>query len=211
MVWWGLWAEEVPLPLILVDVLRVVDLAIVGVPKGGLMCDLLVERVCVKVSLLVVMTVESAVVVVPIAEAAGANVEETIEADKETRVEADGEAAGVKAEETTAEAEDNTEEIDVRGGGKRVLLIVSGGSEIGPDGKRLLSIELMAFSVVVREAVILDPVVVERLKLLRTWPLEGLAEVAVRAESAFHGAAKTLPVTKMTRMIRDNMMTSVKI
>jgi hypothetical protein len=204
MVWWGEWAEEVPLPPILVDVLKVVDLAIVGVPKGGVICDTLVEAVCIKVSLLVVMMVESAVVVVSVAEAAGANVEEVT-------AEADDEAAGAKVEETTAGAEDNTEEVDVRGGGKRVLFIVSGGSEIGPDGKRLLSIELMAFSVVVGEAVIMDAGVVERLKLLRTWPLEGLAEVAVRAKSTFHGAARTFPIIKMTKMIRDSMMTSEKI
>ena len=193
-----------PLPPILVDVPRVVDLAIVGVPKGGLICDTLVEAVCTKVSLLVVMMVESAVVVAPVAEAAGATVEETT-------AEADDETAGAKVEETTAGAEDNTEVDDVRGGGKRVLLIVSGGSERGNVGKRLLSIELIAFSVVVGEAVIMDDGVVERLKLLRTWLLEGLAEVAVRAKSAFHGAARTFPATKMTRMIRDSMMTSETI
>ena len=187
------------LPLILVDVLKVVDLAIVGVPKGGLICDALVDIVCTKVSLLVVRMVESAVVVAPVAEAAGATVEETTaEADdetagatvEETTAEADDETAGAKVEETTAGAEENTEEVDVRGGGKRVLLIVSGGSERGNVGKRLLSMELMAFSVVVGEAVIMD------------------AEVAVRAKSAFHGAARMFPVIKMTRMIRDSMMTS---
>ena len=176
-------AEEVPLPPILVDVLKVVDIAIVGDSKGGVICDTLVEAVCIKVSLLVVMMVESAVVVAPVAEAAGATVEETT-------AEADDETAGAKVEETTAGAEDNTEVDDVRGGGKRVLLIVSGGSERGNVGKRLLSIELMAFSVVVCEAVVMD------------------AEVAVRAKSAFHGAARMFPVIKMTRMIRDSMMTS---
>ena len=111
----GFGAERVPLPMILVDMLVVIEL-----------------------------------LAVTVAETVGANVGETT-----------AEVEGMSKENEFGGA-------DVGGGGKRVLLIVSGGSEIGPDGNRLLSNELKALPPVVDAR---D--VVRRFDVPVTLPLEG--------------------------------------
>ena len=140
----GFGAERVPLPMILVDMLNILDLCIMGVSKG-----LGADKVPLPMSL-VDMLVMNELLAVTVAETVRANVGET-----------------------TAEVEGMSKENEfggdnVGGGGKRVLLIVSGGSETGPDGNRLLSNELKALPPVVDAR---D--VVRRFDVPVTLPLEG--------------------------------------